>query len=273
MMLINGEDRAQISAQDRGLHYGDGVFETLAVSAGVPLLWQQHMQRLQAGCTRLAIPLPEIALLESEAQQVCAGTMQGVLKIIVTRGAGARGYRVTPPVHTTRVLSLHPWPTWPETFARHGVRLRVCNTRLGINPALAGIKHLNRLEQVLAHNEWSDADIPEGLMLDASGHVISGTMSNVFMVRDGIVCTPDLTRCGVAGIVRGLIIELAAEWSLKCEIADFTLEKIQRADEIFICNSVMGVWPVREIDGLHYTHGPLTRRIASRVTELMKPCH
>lgn len=273
-MLINGETGTAVSAQDRGLHYGDGVFETLAVRAGAPLLWDRHMQRLSAGCARLGITPPDSALLEAEARRVCtsSSTAQGVLKIIITRGVGARGYRVTMPAPATRILALHPWPSWPEEFVQHGVRVRVCATRLGINPALASIKHLNRLEQVLARNEWSDADIPEGLMLDTAGCVIEGTMSNVFVVRDGKLYTPDLSRCGIAGIVRGLIMELAGEWSLECAITDLTLSDVKNAHEVFLCNSLIGVWPVREIDGAHHTPGPLTRRIAIRVNEVMHPC-
>lgn len=269
MMLINGEAGTEVSAQDRGLHYGDGVFETLAVRAGVPLLWDRHMQRLYAGCVRLGITPPDSVLLADEARRVCtsSSTAQGVLKIIITRGAGARGYRVTTSVPATRILALYPWPSWPEDFAQHGVRVRVCTTRLGINPALAGIKHLNRLEQVLARNEWSDADIPEGLMLDTADCVIEGTMSNVFTVRDGKLYTPDVSRCGIAGIVRGLITELAKEWSLECAITDLTLSDMKDAYEVFLCNSLIGVWPVREIDGVHLAPGPLTRRIAARVTQ------
>lgn len=277
-MLINGVVGTQISVQDRGLHYGDGVFETLAVRAGVPLLWDRHMQRLYAGCMRLGITPPDTALLAAEACRVCthdsSNLAQGVLKIIITRGEGARGYRMitTTPVPATRILALHPWASWPEEFVQRGVRVRVCATRLGINPALAGIKHLNRLEQVLARNEWSDADIPEGLMLDTAGCVIEGTMSNVFVVRDGKLYTPDVSRCGIAGIVRGLIIELAKEWSLECAITGLTLHDIQDANEIFLCNSLIGVWPVREIDGVHLAPGPLTRRIAARINEIMNPC-
>lgn len=276
MMLINGTAGTEISAQDRGLHYGDGVFETLAVRGGVPLLWDRHMQRLNAGCARLGITPPDSALLEAEARWVCThdsgGAAQGVLKIIITRGAGARGYRVATPAPVTRIMALYPWPSWPEEFAHHGVRVCVCATRLGINPALAGIKHLNRLEQVLARNEWSDADIAEGLMLDTAGAVIEGTTSNVFVVRDGKLYTPDVARCGIAGIVRGLIMELAGEWSLECAIIGLTLSDVKNADEVFLCNSLIGVWPVREIEGASFAAGPLTRRIAARIHEIMSPC-
>ncbi|MDP1707615.1 MAG: aminodeoxychorismate lyase [Gammaproteobacteria bacterium] len=272
MMLVNGIPAAQVSAQDRGLHYGDGVFETLAVREGRPLLWQRHMQRLHAGCARLGIPAPADTLLAAEAEQVCAGAVHAVLKIIVTRGEGARGYRTVPPVHATRLVALYPWPDWPEANAQHGVRARVCDTRLARNPALAGIKHLNRLEQVLARNEWQDAGIAEGLMLDTTDHVIEGTMSNLFVVMHNRLRTPEIDSCGIAGIMRGAIVELAARHSIACEITALSLQQLREADEIFLCNSLMAVWPVRELDGVHYAPGPLTQRVAAYVNEMMKSC-
>lgn len=272
MMLINGESATQISGHDRGLHYGDGVFETLAVRDGRPLLWEQHLQRLGNGCVRLGIPMPAPALLASEAAQVCAGAVQGVLKIIVTRGVGARGYRVTAPVQATRLVALYPWPTWPDEYAQRGVRVRVCNTRLGSNPALAGLKHLNRLEQVLARSEWDDVSIAEGLMLDTAGHVIEGTMSNLFVVHDGQLLTPGLDSCGVAGIVRGVILELAARHAIACEITELDLQQVREADEILLCNSLIGVWPVRELDGVHYEPGPLTQRLTTYLAEMVGSC-
>lgn len=271
-MLINGQPAAHISAQDRGLHYGDGVFETLAVRDGKPLLWQQHMQRLHAGCARLGIPAPAAALLAVEAGQVCAGAAHAVLKIIVTRGEGVRGYRAVPPLQTTRLVALYPWPDWPEANAQHGVRVRVCDTRLARNPALAGIKHLNRLEQVLARNEWQDTSIAEGLMLDTADHVIEGTMSNLFVVKGGQLLTPEIDSCGVAGIMRGAIVELAARHGITCEITALSLQQLREADEIFLCNSLMAVWPVRELDGVHYLPGSLTQRVAAYVAEMMNAC-
>jgi 4-amino-4-deoxychorismate lyase len=272
MMLINGQAAAHVSAEDRGLHYGDGVFETLAVRDGRPLLWERHLQRLHAGCARLGIPAPADALLAAEAGQVCAGAAHAVLKIIVTRGEGVRGYRVVPPVHTTRLVALYPWPDWPEANAQHGVRVRVCDTRLARNPALAGIKHLNRLEQVLARNEWQDASIAEGLMLDTTDHVIEGTMSNLFVVKGGQLLTPEVASSGVAGIMRGAIVELAARHAIACEITALSLQQLREADEIFLCNSLMAVWPVRELDGVHYVPGSLTQRVAAYVAEMMNAC-
>lgn len=253
MMLINGNPADQINAQDRGLHYGDGLFETIAVKNGVPLLWDRHMLRLDSGCSTLGIPRPDYPLLRTEAQHVCDGAEQAVLKIIITRGAGARGYRPSPLTPhaspATRIVARYPWPAWPRHFWQDGVRVRICQTPLGINPSLAGIKHLNRLEQVLARSEWDDPDIPEGLMLDQTGSVIEATQSNLFIVNGGRLVTPDLSSSGVAGIMRACIIEIAARLSIPCAVTRLTLADVQTAEEVFLCNSLIGVWPIREIAG------------------------
>ena len=265
MMLINGKPAEQISAQDRGLHYGDGLFETIAVRNGIPLLWDRHMQRLALGCSRLGIELPDPALLRAETEQICTAAERAVLKIIVTRGAGARGYRPSPfTPHTspaTRIVAAYPWPEWPEKFWQEGVRVRICQTRLGSNPALAGIKHLNRLEQVLARSEWDDTEIPEGLMLDQSGNVIEATQGNLFIVNQGRLLTPDLSSSGVAGIMRAWVIEIATELSIPCTITRLTLSDVRAAEAAFLCNSLIGVWPIRELAGTQLKPGLLSNKI------------
>lgn len=268
MHLINGQRTESIDARDRGLHYGDGLFETLAVRAGAPLLWERHMQRLMHGCARLGLPAPDVALLHRETTHVCANAARGVLKIILTRGVGGRGYRCAAST-PTRILTLHPWPDYPDAFKQQGIKVRICATRLGMNPALAGVKHLNRLEQVLARNEWDDADVPEGLMLDGAGRVIEGTLSNVFAVRDGALLTPDLSQCGVAGVMRALILEQAAAWGIETRVTQFGVEELTAMHEVFVCNSLIGVWPVRELAGAALAVGPLTRRIAAHIDEIM----
>ena len=202
-ILINGQSAEHISVLDRGFQYGDGLFETLRVSTGKPRCWTQHMTRLAAGCQVLHIAMPEPALLLSEAMSLCAGRRDGVLKIIVTRGVGERGYAPPAQAATTRVLSLSSAAVFPQTYYRDGVSVRVCDTRLAGNPVLAGIKHLNRLEQVLARAEWRN-EVAEGLMLDNNNNVIEGTMSNLFCVQESesgpVLKTPLLTQRGVKGI-------------------------------------------------------------------------
>jgi 4-amino-4-deoxychorismate lyase len=258
-MLIDGKDSDQIAADDRGLLYGDGLFETFAVHSGEPQLWTQHMARLVRGCVRLGIEPPSVDLLQAEARALCAGSARAVLKIIVTRGSGGRGYRPPAPALPRRILSLHPWPDHPAHWPQQGVSVRLCDTPLGTNPRLAGLKHLNRLEQVLARAEWDDPDIAEGLMLDAAGGLVEGTMSNLFLVREGRLRTPALERCGVAGVMRARVLELAAQDGIACEVSDLGLADLQAADEVFVCNSIIGIWPVRRVQSMEFTPGPVTR--------------
>lgn len=265
MMLINGKPAEQIGAQDRGLHYGDGLFETIAVKNSVPLLWDRHMLRLNSGCSKLGIPQQDYPLLRAEAQHMCDGAEQAVLKIIITRGSAGRGYRAPINAVPTRIVARYSWPEWPQRFWQEGVRVRICETPLGINPLLAGIKHLNRLEQVLARSEWDDPDIPEGLMLDQTGSVIEATQSNLFIVKGGRLLTPDLSSSGVAGIMRACIIGIAAKLSIPCAVTRLALAEVQTAEESFLCNSLIGVWPIREIADTVLKPGPITKLIYEHI--------
>src|SRR5699024_7671205 len=165
--------------------YGDGLFETIAVRRENALLYNLHLKRLENSCRRLAIPAPDREVLGKEVLKLCQGVSRGVLKIMVTRSNGGRGYRPSPQSQATRILLLYTWPNYPILFSEYGITLRICLTPLGHNPFLAGMKHLNRLEQVLARSEWDDPMIPEGLMLDSQKQVIAGTMSNLFIVSGG----------------------------------------------------------------------------------------
>lgn len=274
-ILVNGQPVAvvnlPISPLDRGLHYGDGLFETLAVRSGRPCLWERHMARLARGCAALRISMPASAMLREEAAQLCAGVDRAVLKIVITRGAGGRGYRPQDRPEdgpATRVMALYPWPEYPNRFWKEGVRVRICRMRLGRNPQLAGLKHLNRLEQVLARAEWQDPEIAEGLMLDQEGYLVEGTQTNVFMVREGALLTPELSQCGVAGIMRGLVMERTRNLVLDCQERRLTLEDVWQVHELFVCNSIIGLWPVADVEGRRFAPGPITLRIAESLCEL-----
>lgn len=265
-LLINGKPGETVSALDRGFQYGDGIFETLAVVNGAPLLWDRHVQRLFRGATRLGIGAPSESLLRSEAEQVCRGAVRAVLKIILTRGVSGRGYAPVADAAPTRAVGLSPWPDYPSAYRTHGVTVQFCRTMIARNSALAGIKHLNRLEQVLARAELG-ADCNEGLMLDEHGHVIEGTMANVFVVSRSLLLTPDLSHCGVEGILRGVVFERAAALSLACRVTALKREDILGADEVFLTNSLIGLWPVRRIESREYPVGNVTKRIQEAVSD------
>ena len=265
-ILINGAADDRLDALDRGLQYGDGLFETLRIRGGRPLLWEAHVARLQRGCERLGIPAPAEALLRDEATRLCTGVGDGVLKIVVTRGNGGRGYGPQRVPKVTRLLARFPFPAYPADNWSRGVAVRLCETRLGHNPALAGVKHLNRLEQVLARAEWDDPDIAEGLMQDIEGNVIEGTMSNLFVVQAGRLRTPGLSRCGVAGVMRARVLDEAVALGIAAEEGRIGVDDLDAADELFLTNSVIGVWPVRRFAERDFAApGPLTTRLAERL--------
>ena len=241
MMLVDGQRCDSLLLQDRGLAYGDGLFETIAVRDGRVLGWTAHMQRLARGCAALALPPPDSAQLHSEAQLLLSGHLRGIVKIIVTRGTGGRGYRPPLAAPARRILAWYEWPSDPDLLASTPVDTWLCRTRLGFNPQLAGIKHLNRLEQVLASAEWPAPRFFEGLMQDLDGMLIEGTRSNLFVLRRGVLTTPDLTRCGVAGIVRQAVITAVTARGIAVRVEPLPLAELEDAEEVFICNAVIGL--------------------------------
>ena len=165
----------------------------------------------------------------------------------------------------TRILGAFPWPVHPEKNYTEGVDLRICKTRLGKNPVLAGIKHLNRLEQILARSEWDNPEIAEGLMLDMDDNVIEGTMSNLFIINDNDLVTPDVSGCGIAGVVRACILGLAPDIGFKTIIKNIPASELYSAGEIFLCNSVIGLWPVLAIEGHKFRPGHGTGKIRNEL--------
>ena len=272
-ILINGQATDHISARDRGLHYGDGLFETLAVIDGRCPLWDRHMQRLQNGCQRLQLPIPDLAMLQAEAKSLIENKTRAVLKLIISRGEGGRGYRYPQPTQTTRIIMQHPWPDYPAQNWQEGVQVRFCNTTLARQPQLAGLKHLNRLEQVLARNEWQDTEIAEGLMQDENGNVIEGMISNVFMVQNDILFTPDLSHCGVAGIMRDIILELADTEGITISITNISWQQLLKADEIFLSNSLIGLWPIKHLHGQNYLVGEISRKLQQLINRNIPLIH
>ncbi len=261
--LLNGQPSKQVSILDRGLHYGDGLFETIAVNEGQTLLWQAHMQRLKEGCERLKIPFPDTKILQKEAKQLIPDNCKSVLKIMLTRGEAGRGYKPATSLEASRILAVYDWPEHPREIRSEGVNVRICETQIGWNPTLAGIKHMNRLEQVLARSEWNDDKIFEGLILDIEGNVIEGCMSNVFVINDNKISTPDLTQCGIDGIVRDLVLEIAADFDLKAEVKKLSMEDILAAEEVFLTNSIIGLVPVKQIETCCFNSFMQTQKLSN----------
>jgi 4-amino-4-deoxychorismate lyase len=239
---INGRKSTRIDYRDRGLQYGDGVFETMRVRRGRIRLLDYHLQRLFAGCRRLALKGPAHHALRRELQGIAASRSDAVVKLIVTRGASShRGYRPTGRERCTRILTLHALAGGMLAEAALPARVRLCATPLGWNPRLAGLKTLNRLESVMARAEWKDARIWEGLMLDVEENIVCGTMSNLFLRHGTTLVTPVLDRCGVAGVMRRWILESAGELRLGTLERRIVWKDLRDAEEVFMSNAVIGL--------------------------------
>ncbi|MDX7999621.1 aminodeoxychorismate lyase [Xenorhabdus sp. Reich] len=244
---INGNQCDLLPVNDRAVQFGDGCFTTIRIERGQPALLPLHIKRLQKGVEKLFMPELDWSCLEHHIKQVVEGCESGVLKVILSRGAGGRGYSIDGTVQTTQLLSLSSYPEQYITQRQKGVSLELSPISMGINPHLAGIKHLNRLEQVLIKRFIEQSKVDDALVLDSDGLLVECCASNIFWRKGKNVYTPDLSQCGVEGIMRQKIIELLAEsdYNLSC-IMRYP-EALAHADEVLICNSLMPVIPVNQI--------------------------
>ena len=245
-----------LAADDRGLAYGDGLFETMRVHRGDVPWWDAHWSRLARGARRLRLPLPDRAHVAAEAADLCAGR-DGVLKLIVTRGSGGRGYAPPPDAAATWLLSWHPLP---PSYRPGGLVLRWCETSIAPQPALAGIKHCNRLEQVLARGEWNDPDVDEGLLRSTEGDVVGATAANVFIFDGKHWRTPQVDRCGIAGVCRSWILATADAREER-----LAPEDIERAEALVLCNAVRGILPVARLGDRTWPAHPAVQALRERL--------
>jgi 4-amino-4-deoxychorismate lyase len=268
--LIDGAPAMSLDVLDRGLHYGDGLFETIACRAGQARFLDLHLQRLTAGCTRLGIRYAQFAAIADSIRDLAAAEPACIIKLILTRGsATARGYGAHGDERARTLLLQYAWSEDPAPWAQ-GVVVRSAEGRLGENPLLAGLKHLNRLEQVLIRGEWADPTIQEALVFSSSGWLVSGTMSNVFLVKDGRIMTPAITTAGVSGVMRRVVLREAQRAGLPSAELALDAAAVAAAQEIFLTNARIGIWPVRQLDGRELMVGPLTRQLQQRLRPLLE---
>ena len=266
--LVNGVPDDALSVMDRGFTYGDGLFETIAVRDGSPRFLDYHLRRLTDSCHRLAIPVRAEHSLRAEVEALAAECKLGTIKIFITRGSGERGY--APPTHpvSTRIIGLIPDEPLPGGPWTAGINMKFCATRIAIDPDLAGMKTLGRLNQVLARSELIGSNFREGVMCTEDRQVICGTMSNIFQVREGRVTTPELTRCGISGVMRKLVMEQAHRMGIECREAIIDPEELLEANEIFVTNSRIGIWPVVRLESMRYEIGTTTRRLMTALADI-----
>lgn len=258
-MLINGINNNTVNATDRGLAYGDGLFSTIKVESGSIIDWPLHLARLQEGVERLFFPECDWLLLEQEIVMLAKTTSHqtnAVLKVILTRGSGGRGYSAQGCEEILRILSLSEFPEHYFNWQQHGIAIVQCQSQLGRNKQLAGLKSLARLEQVFIKQELSTLNALEGLVCDEFGHVIEACSANVFIYLDGQWITPILDFCGVAGVMRAHIIQ---HKQIEVIVKTISLADVERASCLFLTNALMGIVPVKQYQDKIYSTQQLQR--------------
>lgn len=252
MVWINGEQQATVSARDRAVQFGDGCFTTARILQGKVVLPEAHLLRLKAGCERLMIRNVDWEALAVEMQDTAATRSVGVLKAIVSRGTGGRGYSAQGCEQPSRMIFLSDYPAHYQRLQQSGARLALSTVRLGKNPLLAGIKHLNRLEQVLIRTELDQTGADEALVLDTDGSLVECCAANLFWRKGEQVFTPDLSQCGVSGIQRQQVIQQLHMLGIPVQEVSLPVQTLAEAEEVFITNALMPVLPVNQIDSWHY---------------------
>lgn len=259
--LFNGAPLDAGWALSRGLHYGDGVFRTALRRHGRWIDWPAQLAKLGDDAARIDLHAPDAATLSAEADELAGTQADAVLKILLWRSGAGRGYRSDQRA-SERLLLRYPLPPFPAAYWTQGICTFRSAVRLSAQPRLAGIKHLNRLEQVLASRDWPD-QAQEGILLSAAGSPVCGTRSNLFWLKAGRLCTPDLRDCGVAGVMRARVLALAAHLEIPIETANYPLQALLDADEAFVTNSLVGLWPLQRFEARSWAApGPLTRRLS-----------
>ena len=269
MWLINGSAGNQLAVSDRAVSFGDGCFTTLQLRKGRPLLWEYHAERLITTSRALLLKAPDLALIHQELCDLASlqGAEQLCGKVVLTRGSGARGYSLQGCEHPTRIVSIHDYPAVYVSWQHEGIVLAVCHGRIGHSSLLAGLKTLNRLEQVLLKAELEQRGACEGVVLDKRGIVVEGVTANLFWRHDSVVYTPDLQGTGIKGVMRAWVMATLAKFGIECREVQAGLPELMGADELFMTNALMEIVPVRGIEDVRYNDHSLARRLQATFTQ------
>ena len=278
--LINGEFSNHVSVIDRGLSYGDGLFETMSWSylddekfVGVEF-WDRHIERIKQGCSITKIKFPSTEILRNYKEKILneclkKGIKNGVLKILITRGVGGRGYKFEREIVPTVIFLSFPSREINKKTLNTGVKLRFCEFPIFENLMLAGLKHLNRMDSVMARSEWDD-EFFDGVMLDNSGNIIDGTMTNVFFSRNKVLYTPIIKKSGINGIMRQVVIDNAKSFFKEVREIEIKKKTISTFDEMFVTNSVIKILPVTHLNNKKFKITDATRKMINFFLKIVK---
>ena len=257
VILINGSFNQSLDATNRNVQFGDGLFETCVIKQGKLLFWYQHFRRLQKGCDRLNILEVKESIWLNDIQKLINKSRlnNGIIKLILSRGNSQQGYQYHQ-VKPIRIVSIMPM----INTTQGGLLLTICQKCYGHNNQLAGIKHCNRLDNILASDSIVDG-VDDCIMLDEQQHIISTTKANIFIIKNDVLITPELIHCGIAGTRREVILELATLVNLSVSFTPITLEALYQADEVFISNSLLGLHQVAQIDKVQYNQSKHTQSL------------
>lgn len=253
--LINGTFK-KISPFDRAFQYGDGIFRTFVVENKKVLHWKHHYQKIVEDCLALKIIPPKEKDLLIDIDTLFKSNKKSVGKFIISRGNSERGYKFSEDIVHNRFLIKTEMPIYPKEYFEQGVNLFVCKQKLSTS-ILSGVKHLNRLENIIARQEWKGDYYFDGILLDQHGHVIECISCNIFMRIGNTIYTPKIKQVGIKGVTRGLIIKTSIKLGFKIKETTFKLDKLLQSDEVLITNSLFGVLQVKEIKKKSWHHQEL----------------
>ena len=263
IVLINGAKQSKISIFNRNVQFGDGLFETCVVENKKILFWTNHFARLNRGCEQLKISKVDESVWLSDVKKALSlySYDRCVVKLILSRGESLRGYGFKDdikPVRAVIVLELQ------NTTLNNLFSLEYCQSGYNSNPKLAGIKHCNRLEQVLAR---AGLKSDEGIMLDENHNVISVTQGIIYAIHGNTLITPKLDKCGVEGTRRAIILDLAKLLGIKVKVDTLSAKELVQADEVFISNSIKEIQSITQIGEISFGESPITKKIKDAYTE------
>jgi 4-amino-4-deoxychorismate lyase len=244
-VIVNGEYINQVSLSDRSVQFGDGCFTTLLVTKGIAEFWSAHRQRLMQGCERLSINFSAWELLEKSVYELSQKHNKAVLKVIISRGIGGRGYGTDESAVPSFFISQHAFPNHYLEWQAQGIALSLSPILLAKQPLLAGIKHLNRLEQVLIKQQLQHTTFDDVIVCDTDKHLVESSAANLFWCIGNTWFTPDLSQSGVDGVMRNQVLRYFKQQGIAVKLVKIGSEALLKAEQLFLCNSVMKVIPAR----------------------------